>query len=200
MDNGQTLLPESRIISDYSPEALFQEMMRQLGVNIEDEHFRGTPVRVVKMYKELLRGNRKIDFKQTRFKAASNPSLVTITDLNYFSLCSHHFLPFFGIAHISYLPSTHILGLSKFARVVRHFAARPQVQERLCAEIADYLTDLLEPRALAVMMTGEHLCMSMRGVKSPNHNTTTSEMRGLFISDSGLKAEFFKVIDITKRR
>jgi GTP cyclohydrolase IA len=175
---------------------LFREFMRRFGVDVTDEHFQGTPDRVIRMYQEVLCGYDEPKWEFTTFDAGDRPSLITVTHIDYYSLCSHHLCPFSGIAHIAYLPNKVIAGLSKFARAVKHFSARLQVQERLTCDIADFLEEKLNPRALAVMMTGEHLCMSMRGVKCPGHQTTTSQMRGAFIEDYGLKQEFFTIINI----
>jgi GTP cyclohydrolase IA len=200
--NGLAMMSEDKVaelLDAIDTTDLFREFMRRFGVNINDEHFKGTPGRVVRMYRELLKGYKRPDFKMTTFEAGEKPSLITVANLNYYSLCSHHLQPFFGVAHVSYLPDKRIAGLSKFARVVRYFSSKLQVQERLTVEITDYLEEKLKPRALAVMMSGEHLCMAMRGIKSPGHTTTTSQMRGLFITDPGLKAEFFKILSLSKK-
>ncbi len=178
-------------------EKLFRAFLRSFGIDMDDPHLRDTPKRVVAMYKELLSGYPEPDFKFTTFPVTGTPNLVTVTGIEYYSLCSHHVIPFLGVAHISYLPDKKLCGLSKLARVVKHFASRLQVQEELTEQVAGYLEEKLKPDAIAVIMTGEHLCMSMRGVKSPHHKTTTSAMRGKFIVDVGLKEEFFQVIQMS---
>jgi GTP cyclohydrolase I len=182
-------------------EALFREFMQRCGAPVEDSHFVDTPKRVAKMYHELLRGYKEPDFNFTTFPLdeGAEPSLVVTTGITYYSLCSHHMVPFFGKCHIGYLPSDKLCGLSKLARTVQHLSAKLQVQERLTEEIADLLVEKLNPAAVAVVMSGEHLCMSMRGVKSPGHNTTTSAMRGKMLSETTLKDEFFKIVELTSR-
>lgn len=180
-------------------EDLFREFMEGFGVKTEREHFRETPRRVVAMYEELLSGYGEPDFEFTTFEANETPSLVTVSNIDYYSLCSHHLMPFFGKVHISYLPDKKIVGLSKFPRTVRHFSSRLQVQEQLTEEIANYLEEMLKPKALAVMMGGRHLCMELRGVRAQCANTTTSAMRGLFLDKEegvGLKEEFFQTLNM----
>jgi GTP cyclohydrolase I len=111
----------------------------------------------------------------------------------------HHLLPFFGKAHIAYIPNGIVCGLSKLVRTVRAFALRPQVQERLTNQIADFLMEQLKPRGVAVVLEMEHLCMSMRGVMSPGHITTTSALRGIFLSDLRTREEFLKLIGKSKQ-
>ena len=188
------------LLVDVSPEELFRTFMEKMGVDVNNPHFVDTPKRVVRMYEELLSGYKEPNFKLTTFEAPSKPSLITVTNLSYYSLCLHHVVTFWGVAHIAYLPNKRIIGLSKFARVVKHFAARLQVQEELTEQICDFLDEKLRPKAVAVMLTGEHLCMAARGIKSPNHTTVTTAMRGYFLEDGGsLKDEFFHVIDLTTR-
>ena len=184
-------------LKDVPSEDLFREFMSRFIPDVEHEHFKDTPRRVIKMYEELLKGYRETDFNLTTFKAPLDCNLVTIKDIDFYSLCSHHLCPFQGRAHISYLPNDKIAGLSKFARTVRHFAAKLQVQEILCEEVATFLQEELQPRALAVVMSASHTCMSMRGIKSPRSKTVTSAMRGLFITDPGLKQEFFTALKLS---
>lgn len=127
--------------------------------------------------------------------------MVVLNDIPFYSICAHHWIPFFGKAHVGYIPNGKILGLSKFARIVKHFAASPQVQERLTTEIADHLMygiDQFDPVAVGVVLEAEHLCMSFRGVETPGVTTTTSAIRGSFKEDAAQRAEFFSLANRTK--
>jgi len=129
----------------------------------------------------------------TTFPADGCDELVVERAITFHSLCAHHALPFFGVATIGYLPRKRIAGLSKFARVIDHYAHRLQVQERLTIEIADALEAALKPRGLGVVLRAEHLCMSMRGVSKPGHQTITSVMRGVLRQDRGARAELLSL-------
>ena len=122
--------------------------------------------------------------------------MVIVHDIPFFSMCEHHLVPFFGKAHIAYLPSESgkICGISKLARLVEVYARRPQVQERLTSQVADTLVEQLNPRGVAVVMEAEHLCMSMRGIKKPGSKTTTSAVRGSFITSAETRAEALSLI------
>ena len=120
--------------------------------------------------------------------------MVLVKDIEFSSCCEHHLLPFIGKAHIAYLPNGKIVGLSKLARVVDAVAKRPQVQERLTAEVADTLEEALEPKGVFVVIEAEHLCMTMRGVKKPGSLTVTSALRGRFKSDARTRSEAFSLI------
>jgi GTP cyclohydrolase IA len=126
--------------------------------------------------------------------AAEGSEMVVVKDIEFYSMCEHHMLPFYGRAHIGYIPSGQILGLSKFARITDLYARRLQVQERLTTQIAEAVQELLNPVGVAVVLEGVHLCMAMRGVEKQNSSTTTSAMRGLFKEDSRTRAEFMSNI------
>lgn len=151
-----------------------------------------TPARVARMYAEILQGNEK-DAKE--FFAVSfeegHREMVLVKDIPFYSLCEHHMVPFFGKAHIAYLPgpSGRICGLSKLARTVDTFAQRLQVQERLTGQIANTLVECLEPNGVIVVVEAEHLCMSMRGIKKPGSKTMTSAVRGAFELSQKTRAE-----------
>jgi GTP cyclohydrolase IA len=117
-----------------------------------------------------------------------------VSDIAFSSLCEHHLLPFVGVAHVAYLPGERIVGLSKLPRVVEHWARRPQVQERLTAEVADWLEDELRPRGVGVVIEATHMCMSLRGVRQPGATTTTSAVRGRLREDPRTRQEFFELI------
>ena len=163
-----------------------------LGVDLDDESRRDTPRRMAAMYAELLT---PADFHATTFpNDGGYDELVIARAIPFHSLCMHHLLPFHGVAHVGYLPGERILGLSKLARVVELFARRPQVQERLTQQIADWLHDQLAPRGVAVVVAAEHLCMTVRGVQASGANTVTSALHGQLRDDAASRAEFFTLI------
>jgi GTP cyclohydrolase I len=147
-----------------------------------------TPRRMARAYAALLSSP---DFDLTTFPNAEGyDELVIVEDIPVQSVCEHHVLPFTGVAHVGYIPGDRILGLSKFARVVEMFARRPQVQERLTVEIADWLVEHLAPRGVGVVIEAEHLCMTLRGVQAAGTSTRTSALRGLLRERPQTRAEF----------
>lgn len=157
-----------------------------------EEHLENTPARFLKMLRELTTPDG--DWNFTTFRTDSD-EMVVVQDISFYTLCAHHVIPFFGVAHIAYIPQGKLCGLSKLARTVRAFSASLNVQENLTTNIADYLEDKLEPLGVGVIMEAEHLCMTMRGVKSPGAKTTTSAMRGVFLDpEKGARAEFMSLI------
>ncbi len=163
-----------------------------IGEDPDREGLKETPDRVARMWEEFDR-HREFNFKLFEEFGEYN-EMVIVRDIAIYSLCEHHLLPFFGKAHVAYIPNGVVCGLSKIVRTVRAFSLRPQVQERLTQEIADFLNEQLKPKGVAVVLECEHLCMSMRGVMSPGHITTTSALRGVFLSDIRTREEFFKLI------
>ncbi len=164
------------------------DLLDALGYDLGDEQLRDTPRRVADSLAELLTPE---DFAPTTFpNDGGYDELVVVRDIPFRSLCAHHMLPFFGVAHVAYLPGDRIVGLSKLARVVGHFASDLQVQERLTTQVADWLTETLNPRGVGVLLEAEHLCMSLRGVKASGTRTVTSSLRGLVRSDARTRAEF----------
>jgi GTP cyclohydrolase I len=157
-----------------------------------------TPNRVAKMYEELFSGlDKSTEPKVTLFKNTEHyDEMICETNLEFFSHCEHHLVPFFGKVHIGYIPKKdgYYVGLSKLARIVDYFAHRPQVQERLTCQVADWIMKTLKPVGCIVVVEAEHMCMSMRGVKKPRHLTTTSALRGAMRGDAGVKAEFFSIL------
>lgn len=150
-----------------------------------------TPKRVANMYEEMFAGLDS-DPKQhlKLFDETSNDEMVIVRDIPFSSMCEHHLLPFIGKAHIAYIPSNNkIIGLSKFARIVDNFAKRPQVQERLTSDIADFLNDNLQPKGVAVVVEAEHTCMTIRGAKASGSKTQTSALRGIMRNDARTRAE-----------
>ena len=163
-----------------------------IGEDPEREGLRETPERVARMWEEF-ESLRNFDMKIFEEFGSYN-EMVLVKDITFYSLCEHHLLPFFGKVHIAYIPNGVICGLSKLVRTVRAFALRPQVQEKLTEQIADFLERELKPKGVGVVLEAEHLCMSMRGVMSPGHVTITSDLRGVFIEDIKTREEFLKLI------
>ena len=168
------------------------ELLDALGVDLTAEARRETPRRVAGALAELLTPE---PFRATTFpNDGGYDELVVVSDIAFSSLCEHHLLPFVGVAHVAYLPGERIVGLSKLPRVVEHWARRPQVQERLTAEVADWLEDELRPRGVGVVIEATHMCMSLRGVRQPGATTTTSAVRGRLREDPRTRQEFFELI------
>lgn len=156
-----------------------------------------TPKRVANMYEEMFAGLHE-DPKQhlKLFDEKSNDEMVIVRDIPFASMCEHHLLPFVGKAHIAYIPNDNkIIGLSKFARIVDNFAKKPQVQERLTHDIADFLNDNLKPKGVAVIIEAEHMCMSIRGAKASGSKTQTSALRGCMKTDARTRAEVLALLD-----
>ena len=165
-----------------------------LGVNTESEHVKSTPARIVRMYDDFFAVGRE-EPKWTTFDSDAN-DMVVVKNIHFYSLCSHHFLPFFGVAHIAYIPNGKIAGLSKLARTVKYFSHRPQVQEELTTQVADYLMEKLGTENVAVIMSCEHLCLSMRGAESPGHTTVTTALRGEFMDSDATRAELYSMLKV----
>ena len=169
-------------------------LLSALGQDPDSEHLRETPQRVALAYEEFLTSR---PFVPTTFPNDEGyDQLVLVRDIPFHSLCEHHLLPFSGVAHVGYLPGDRILGLSKLARVVEHFARRLQVQERLTREIGDWLVDRLAPKGVGVVLEAEHLCMSLRGVQAVGSRTVTSSLHGLIRDDGRSRAEFLDLAGI----
>lgn len=178
-------------------EAAVREILVALGEDPDRDGLIQTPNRVAKAYVELVAGMRQdpAEVLSTTFDLG-HEELIVVRDIEVQSLCEHHMLPFHGVAHIGYIPgaSGRITGLSKLARLVDVYARRLQVQERLTTQIADALTDVLEPRGVIVVIDAEHLCMSMRGVRKPGSRTLTSAVRGQ-LRDPATRAEAMALLD-----
>jgi GTP cyclohydrolase I len=173
----------------------YKECLRLLGEDPEREGLEKTPERVAKAMQFLTQGYQQ-DAKEilegAKFTEAYS-EMVIVKDIELYSMCEHHMLPFFGKAHVAYIPNGYITGLSKIARVVDVFARRLQVQERLTHQILDAIQETLQPQGVAVVIEAQHLCMMMRGVQKQNSLTTTSAFSGQFGSDA-TRAEFMKLI------
>lgn len=173
-------------------EAAVEEIIKAFGENPKREGLLRTPERVARMYEELLAGYR-IDpqamVNDALFEITYD-EMVIVRDIEFYSLCEHHMLPFLGRAHIAYFPNGRVIGLSKIPRIVDLFAKRLQVQERMTRQIADFLNDLLDPKGVAVVVEGLHLCAMMRGVKKHDARMTTSAMHGAFRKSLATRQEF----------
>lgn len=178
-------------------EKAVREILIAVGENPDRDGLRDTPSRVARAYAEQLAGlrQRPEDVLTTVFDA-DHDEMVLVKDIEVYSLCEHHLVPFHGMAHVGYTPNEkgQITGLSKLARLVDVFARRPQVQERMTAQIADALVDVLRPRGVIVVIEAEHLCMTMRGVRKPGAKTVTSAVRGDFRDCPSTRAEAMSLI------
>lgn len=173
-----------------------REILIAVGEDPDREGLLETPKRVANMYEEIFAGLTE-DPKQhiKLFNEQSNDEMVIVKDIPFYSMCEHHLLPFFGKAHIGYIPSDNkIIGLSKLARIVDNFAKKPQVQERLTSDIADFLNDNLQPKGVAVIMEAEHMCMTMRGARAAGSKTQTSALRGIMRNDAKTRAEVLSLL------
>jgi GTP cyclohydrolase I len=174
-----------------------KEIIEAIGENPSREGIKDTPQRVAEMYAELFVGmtkNPKEDL-EVEFELGHR-EMVILKDIPFYSMCEHHLLPFYGVAHVGYIPNKEgrIVGISKLARVVETIARRPQVQERMTTEIADTVYNGLRATGAGVVIQAEHMCMIMRGIKKPGSNVITSALRGTFKSQATSRAEFFSLI------
>jgi GTP cyclohydrolase I len=175
--------------------ALIERQLELLGEDPDRDGLRRTPDRVAAALRWMTRGY-SLDVEQVVgdgvFEDAYE-NMVLVRDVELFSLCEHHLLPFFGRVHVAYVPAGRILGLSKVARIVEVFARRLQVQERLTDQIADAIMEVLQPRGVGVVLEARHLCMMMRGVEKQNSTTVTSALRGVFREEAATREEFLKL-------
>lgn len=169
-------------------EQAIQDLIRGLGEDPEREGLRDTPKRVALMYEEILAG-RKGEVKITAFAEEAYDEMIVLKDIPFYSLCEHHLLPFFGKASVAYIPRKNLLGISKLARYVEKYARRLQVQERMTTQIAKAIQREVNPRGIGVVVSAEHLCMTMRGAKKPGVLTVTSCLTGSF-KKPATRAEF----------
>ena len=173
-------------------EAAVVEILAAVGERPDRDGLRATPARVARMYAEIFSGlNEDPGEYLTATFEADHDELVLVRDIALYSVCEHHLLPWFGRAHVAYIPGQdgRVTGLSKIVRLVDGFAKRPQVQERLTSQVADTLVRVLEPQGVLVVVEAEHLCMSMRGVQRPGTTTVTSAVRGHFLTSPAARAE-----------
>jgi GTP cyclohydrolase IA len=175
---------------------IITDLLIEIGEDPKREGLLRTPERVAKAYKYLTKGYDE-DVEEILNGAIFNEcynEIVLVKDIDFFSLCEHHLLPFYGKCHIAYIPNNKIVGLSKIPRIVEMFSRRLQVQERLTTQIGEVLYNALEPKGVAVVIEARHLCMMMRGVEKQNSIATTSNMLGVFKSDAKTRDEFLKLI------
>jgi len=180
-------------------EDLVAEMIRRLGDDPERDGMARTPERVAKAMAFLTKGYGETPeavLGEALFDE-SHQSMVLVKDIELYSLCEHHMLPFFGKAHVAYIPNGKIMGLSKVARLVEVYARRFQVQERLTEQVAQAVWDTTKPQGVAVVIEAHHLCMMMRGVEKQNSKTLTSAMRGIFLEDHRTRDEFMRFVTST---
>jgi GTP cyclohydrolase IA len=189
-------MKEPSVNSQSNLERLVYDFLKELGEDPTREGLERTPARVAKAYQYLTSGygQRVEDILNDALFTEEYDEMVVVKDIDYFSMCEHHVLPFFGRAHVAYMPSRKIVGLSKIARLVEMFSRRLQVQERLTTQIAHTINDVLQPRGVAVVVEGLHLCMLMRGVEKQNSKAVTSAMLGAFRDRPETRAEFMELI------
>lgn len=179
-------------IDTASVEQAIRQVLKAVGENPDREGLLDTPLRVAQMYGELLEGYRvnPIELLNDALFDVKYDEMVVVRDIEYYSLCEHHMLPFLGRAHVAYLPRDKVIGLSKIPRIVDMFARRMQVQERMTRQIAEFFNELLHPHGVAVVVEGLHLCVTMRGVKKHDARMTTSTMLGAFRKSIATREEF----------
>ncbi|HWQ75895.1 MAG TPA: GTP cyclohydrolase I FolE [Syntrophomonas sp.] len=189
MDNNNSVDKESI-------ERAVEQILTAIGEDPQREGVKNTPARVARMYEELFWGmnvnpREFLDVSFTEY----HDELVLVKDIPIYSMCEHHFLPFYGVAHIAYIPKGgKVVGISKLARVAEAYARRPQLQERLTSQIADCIYEALNPMGVGVVIQAEHMCMTMRGIKKPGALTVTSAVRGIFETRPQTRAELFSLI------
>jgi len=174
---------------------LIVSLIQAIGDDPSREGLIDTPRRIAEMYAEIFSGMQddpkevlKVGFEE------GHREMVIFKDIPFYSMCEHHFLPFHGLVHVSYIPNGRVVGASKIGRVIDIIAKRPQLQERLTTQIADTIREGLQPQGVAVVIRAEHLCMTMRGIKKPGSTIVTSAMRGLFRTKAATRAEFLSLV------
>ncbi len=170
-------------------------LLEAIGEDPNRDGLRETPDRVARMYEEIFgQGEEEPRAALRRKFDEDHHEVVLVKDIPFFSMCEHHLMPFFGKAHVAYIPNGHVVGISKLARVVESFARRPQVQERMTSQIADIVSAELKAQGVAVVCEAVHTCMTMRGVKKPGASVVTSAMRGAFVKDIRTRTEIMALI------
>ena len=180
-------------------EQITRNLLKEIGENPDREGLLKTPSRVAKTWKLFPKGyNQNLeDIINNAIFEEDAKDMVIVRDVEFFSLCEHHLLPFFGKAHVGYIPNGKVIGLSKIPRIIDMFSRRLQVQERLTHQVAEVLQDVLNPIGVAVVMEGRHMCMQMRGVEKQNSFASTSAMLGQFRKSSETRSEFLSIINRT---
>ncbi len=171
------------------------EILLAVGENVDREGLKKTPQRVARMYAELLAGMHEDPKEHLRsIFTESYDEIVLLRDIPFYSICEHHLMPFIGSAHVAYLPSGRVLGVSKLARIVDCFARRLQTQERLTGQIADFIMSSLKPQGVVVVLEASHSCMTIRGIKKPGSMMVTSALRGIFRRDPKSRSEVLSLM------
>ncbi len=195
--NNQIILAvEPKELKQARIEAAVQEILRDIGEDPQREGLLKTPDRVARMFEELTAGYH-VDTEKLINGAIFNvdyDEMVVVKDIDFYSMCEHHMLPFYGRAHVAYIPNGKVVGLSKIPRIVEMFARRLQIQEQMTTQIADFIQNTLEPQGVAVVVEGVHMCSVMRGVKKANASMKTSKMLGAFKDNEKTRAEFLSYI------
>ncbi len=176
----------------------FNEVIKLIGEDPEREGLIETPKRIAKMYREIFSGLKEdpAEVLGKTFPSEGTNDIVIVQDIPFYSVCEHHFVPFFGKVHIGYIPEDRIVGLSKFARLVEILSRRPQVQERITNQIVETLEEVIHPVGAIAIIEAEHMCMTMRGIKKPGSKTRTIARRGVFASDGGVQEQrFFRLLE-----
>ena len=213
LENGiQQKLESSELLNRFGLDAVpvdeaavqrsVEQLLGAIGENPERQGLIDTPKRVARAYRELVSGytTDPVDLVNNAVFDIEYDDMVIVSDIEYYSLCEHHLLPFIGHAHVAYLPKTKVLGLSKIPRIVDMFSRRLQVQERLTRQIAEFLVEVLDPRGVAVVLTARHMCSMIRGVMKHDANMTTSAMLGDFRYNQDTRNEFLMHVERSARK
>jgi GTP cyclohydrolase I len=192
MDGGTVMVDHRKI------EEAVRMILEAIGEDPNREGLKDTPARVARMYEEIFSGLNEDPKKHfSVIFSEDHEELVLVKDIPFFSTCEHHLVPFFGKAHVGYIPrGGRVTGLSKLARAVEAVAKRPQLQERITSTVADSIVEMLDPYGVIVVVEAEHMCMTMRGVKKPGAKTITSAVRGVFAEDPAARAEALSLIGL----
>jgi GTP cyclohydrolase I len=180
-----------------------REILEAIGEDADRDGLRDTPARVARMYAETCAGLHEEPARHLKVTFdAGHDEMIMVRDIPLYSLCEHHLVPFSGFAHVAYIPNVdgRVTGLSKVARLVDGYARRPQVQERLTTQVADAIETTLQPRGVLVVIEAEHLCMAMRGIRTPGTSTVTSAVRGVFRDDVSARMEAMQFVESGRRR
>ncbi len=175
--------------------------MQELGEDPERQGLQNTPFRVAKMYREVTQGYHKDPYRliNDAIYDVKYDEMVVVANIEYYSMCEHHLLPFFGVAHVGYIPNGKVVGLSKIPRIVDMFARRFQIQEQMTLQIADIIEETLQPDGVGIIVEGQHMCMMMRGVQKDQARMITSAMLGSFKEDEKTRTEFLNLLHKERR-
>jgi GTP cyclohydrolase I len=196
-DEDNTMTDAIKPVTREAAEAAVRTLIQWAGDDPDREGLLDTPARVVRSYEELFSGyaaDPREYLRRTFDEVGGYDELVVLTNIPVVSFCEHHMLPFLGLAHVGYLPERRVVGISKLARVVQGFARRLQIQEKLTAEVAESIQEVLQPRGVGVVIKSEHSCMTMRGVNTPGSSLTTSTLLGVVRDDPRTRQEFLQYV------